>query len=75
MWGIFASVCGKSLLTWIVGFVVFLILSILQCVLTDIEYEESILENLAGLWVIIGIVTAIVAFAVGVLLVLITIWF
>lgn len=75
MWGIFWSICWKSILTWFVGIFAFIICGIFQEIVTgDIDYEDSLVCNLIKLWVIIGIIACIVAFVSLIILMLITIW-
>ena len=74
MWGIFWGICWKSVLTWLVGVFALTISGFVQALLTDIDYEDSIIYALMILWVIIGIIACVVAFVSLITLMIISIW-
>ena len=75
MWGIFFDACWKSVSTWIVGVLAIFVWSFLENMVRDIDYEESITNILARLWVIIGVVASIITFFAFIILIIISIWF
>lgn len=74
MWGIFWSICWKSLLTWLVGIFALDVCGFVQTVLSDVDYEETTIYGFTVLWVIIGIIACILAFVSLITLIIISIW-
>ena len=74
MWGIFWSVCWKSVLTWFVIAFALTVWAFVQQITTGEVDEETLVSNLMTLWSIIGVISCIVSFISLIVLVIISIW-